>query len=76
MYPGDHLFDYDPINQAYEWQINGDYGPTAGAAAYASTRHPSETARMVAPVAPRTFGQDPWSRARQDDSLEVGGGGG
>jgi hypothetical protein len=26
-YPGDHMLDYDPVNQAYEWNVNHDSTP-------------------------------------------------
>jgi hypothetical protein len=66
MYPGDHLVDYDPINQAYEWKVNNDGGSTMqpGHAAYAS-------AKRVRTVVTQPFEQtDPWSQARTDDANE------
>lgn len=66
MYPGDHLVDYDPINQAYEWRLNDDGGSTMqpGYAAYAAAKH----GRVVLP---QPFDQvDPWTRARIDDANE------
>lgn len=57
-YPGDHMLDYDPINQSYEWQVNHDYsgaGPRAAipaqpgyyARAQASEPYAQSTPRRV-----------------------------
>ncbi len=70
MYPGDHLSDYDPINQAYEWRLNNDGGSTVqlGRAAYASARPTSNRAVTTSQDA-----TDPWTKARTEDSNEARG---
>jgi hypothetical protein len=69
MYPGDHLVDYDPVNQAYEWRLNNDGGSTVqpGYNAYAA-------AKRQHVVTTRSFDQiDPWQKARIDDESEARG---
>jgi len=83
-YPGDHLLDYDPVNQAYQWQLNNDGGSTQRAAqsqsGYASFAAAPRTTRRVREAAPsvqtgvQTWGEDPWTKAREDDSLNAGNG--
>lgn len=70
-YPGDHPYDYDPINQAYEWQLNNDGGSTAkqfGYTAFAAAKH-----RRPIVSAP-SEDSDPWTKARTDDAAEQGEG--
>jgi hypothetical protein len=69
MYPGDHLVDYDPINQAYEWRLNDDGGATVQPG-----YHAFAAAKRVHTVAPRTSDElDPWQKARIDDANEARG---
>ncbi|HVY00285.1 MAG TPA: hypothetical protein VHA55_10920 [Pseudorhodoplanes sp.] len=72
-YPGDHLLDYDPVNQAYEWQLNGNSQQT-GFGAFASDPR-AQRRDHIRDVAPATRVQeDPWTKAREDDALEAGHG--
>lgn len=72
QYPGDHQFDYDPVNQAFEWHVNND-GPAAqhGRDAYASAKH---VRRQPVMSPDRTTDMDSWAKARIDDESEGRGG--